>query len=144
MSLRTEILWALGLGLGLMLVMFHMEPAAASGNWWDHDHPHDHPEINTVNGTDGADGRDGRDGMSGNEYNGGMAAVMAADAIHCTTSSRKHQMGVGIGNSDGQNGAAVGYCNSIELWESPVMFGIKATTAEDTDNKYSIGLNWTW
>lgn len=145
MSLRTEILWALGLGLGLMMVMFYMEPAAASG--WDHDHPHTHPEIVTTNGVDGNDGQDGidgQDGMSNNEYNGGMAAVMAADAIHCTTSSRKHQMGVGLGNSDGQNAAAVGYCNSIEMWNRPVMFGVKAATGESTDNKYSIGLNWTW
>jgi len=149
MSLRTEILWALGLGLGLMMVMFYMEPAAADGGRYapfNHEHPHDHDTVvtNGIDGQDGKDGKDGSDGMSSNEYNGGMAAVMAADAIHCTTSSRKHQMGVGLGNSDGQNGAAVGYCNSIEMWNRPVMFGVKASTAEDTHNKYSIGLNWTW
>jgi len=143
MSLKREIFVGLALAAGILMIFLYMEPAAASGNWWDHDHEQD-PVVNGVDGVDGTDGRDGRDGMSGNKYNGGLAAVMAADAIHCTTSSRKHQMGVGLGNSDGQNGAAVGYCNSIELWESPVMFGVKATTAEDTANKYSIGLNWTW
>jgi hypothetical protein len=128
--------------LAAALFTIHMQ-ANASG--WEHDHPHEHEAaVNGVDGQDGNDGRDGSDGMSSNKYNGGMAALMAADAIHCTTSSRKHQMGVGLGNSDGQNGAAVGYCNSVEMWNRPVMWGVKASGAEDTDNKYSIGLNWTW
>lgn len=149
MSLRKEIYKGFALAIALGVLFLFMDPAAADkghGQIPEHNHPHDHDTVvtNGVDGNDGQDGSDGSDGMSNNEYNGGLAAVMAADAIHCTTSSRKNQMGVGIGNSDGQNGFAIGYCNSIEMWQKPVMFGVKASTAEDTDNKYSIGLNWTW
>ena len=83
-------------------------------------------------------------GVEGNEFHSYMAANMAADAIHCTTSSRKHKMGVGMGNSEGHNGFAVGYCNSIEFKGKPVMLGVKATTATDTKPTYSIGVNWTF
>lgn len=141
MSLRREILWGIALAAALTILFLYMEPAAATGNWWDHDHPHEHP---TVNGVDGQDGIDGVDGMNGNQYNSGMAAVMAADAIHCTTSSRKNQMGVGGGWSDGHSGFAVGYCHSLEFQNQPVLLGVKAAGATDSKPKYSIGLNWTW
>jgi hypothetical protein len=83
-------------------------------------------------------------GITDNEFNGSMAAAMAADAIHCTTSSRKHQMGIGTGWSDGANGIAIGYCHSIEIQNQPVMIGIKASGADNTDAKYSVGFNWTF
>lgn len=83
-------------------------------------------------------------GVDNNEFHSSLAAVAAADAIHCTTSSRKHQMGVGVGNSDGHNGFAAGYCNSIEIKGKPVMLGFKASTATDAKALYSVGLNWTF
>ena len=142
MSLRTEILWALGLGAGLLLVMLYMEPAAASGGHHDHEPVVVNHITEVTNVTEVTEINNF--GVDDNEFNGSMAAAMAADAIHCTTSSRKHQMGIGAGHSDGQNGFAIGYCNSIEIQNKPVMIGIKATTADDTDTKYSVGLNWTF
>jgi hypothetical protein len=53
-------------------------------------------------------------------------------------------MGIGAGYSEGANGFAIGYCNSIQIRDKPVMIGLKATTADDTDTKYSVGLNWTF
>lgn len=141
MSIRIEILKGIILAAAMVLLFLMMEPAAATGNWWDHDHPHEHP---TVNGVDGQDGIDGIDGMNGNTLHSGFAATMAADAIYCTTSSRKHQMGVGGGWSGGHSGFAVGYCHSLEFKNQPYMVGVKAAAATDSKPKYSVGLNWTF
>ena len=134
MSIRTEILWALGLGAGLLLVMMYMEPAAA-------DRYYDDPPVVTTEVTNITNITTG---IENNEFHSSIAATMAADAIHCTTSSRKHQMGVGVGYDDGHSGFAAGYCHSIEIKGQPVMIGVKATSATDTKPKYSVGLNWTF
>jgi len=114
-----------------------MGSAFANG---DHTPPAPPPVVTTTNVTNVTNNH----GVDGNKFHSYVAAEMAADAIHCTTSSRKHQMGVGLGNSDGHNGFAAGYCHSIEFKGQPVMLGIKATTATDTKPTYSIGANWTF
>lgn len=107
-----------------------------------HGHHHEAPVITNV--TEVTNVTNVTTGIEDDEFNGAIAAALAADAIHCTTSSRKHQMGIGMGNSDGQSGVAIGYCHSVEIQNQPVMIGIKASSAEDTDAKYSVGLNWTF
>ena len=145
MSFRREFLWGLALTAGMVLLFLYMDPAAAHKK---HGHHHEHEPTVVTNVTEVTNITEVTEinnfGINDNEFDGAMAAAMAADAIHCTTSSRKHQMGVGAGYSDGANGFAIGYCNSIEIQNKPVMIGIKATTADDTDTKYSVGLNWTF
>ena len=145
MSIRREILWGVCLAVGMAVLFLFMEPAAADKK---HGHHHEHEPTVITNVTEVTNITEVTEinnfGVSDNEFNGALAAAMAADAIHCTTSSRKHQMGAGLGWSDGANGFAVGYCNSIQIRDKPVMIGIKATGGDDTDAKYSVGLNWTW
>lgn len=83
-------------------------------------------------------------GVENNEFHSSIAATMAADAIHCTTSSRKHQVGIGSGWSDGHSGFAAGYCHSVEIKGQPFMLGVKASAATDTKPTYSVGMNWTF
>lgn len=83
-------------------------------------------------------------GVDNNEFYSGIAATMAADAIHCTTSSQKNQVGIGAGYSEGHSGFAAGYCNSIQIKGKPVMLGFKASVATDISPTYSVGLNWTF
>ncbi len=125
------------------LHLFVVGPAVADKK---HGHHHDHEPVVITNVTEVTNVTEitNNFGVDDNEFDGAMAAAMAADAIHCTTSSRKHQMGIGAGYSEGANGFAIGYCNSIQIRDKPVMIGIKATTADDTDTKYSVGLNWTF
>lgn len=82
-------------------------------------------------------------GISGSEYHSYRAQGLAADAIHCTTSTRKHQMGVGTGYSDGQNGFAIGYCKVVSD-ENPVMIGVQAMGGTDAEPEYNVGVNWTF
>ena len=135
MSLRREFLWALGLTAGMLILFLYMEPAAASGDYY----PPEPPVVTNVTEITNITHE-----FDGNEFHSSIAAVMAADAIHCTTSSRKHQMGVGVGYDDGHSGFAAGYCHSIEIKGQPVMLGVKASAATDTKPKYSVGMNWTF
>lgn len=145
MSLNREIMKGIALVAGMVLLFLMMDPAAADKK---HGHHHEHEPTVITNVTEVTNITEVTEitniGVSDNEFNGALAAALAADAIHCTTSSRKHQMGMGLGNSDGQNGFAIGYCNSIEIQNKPVMIGIKASGADDTSTKYSVGLNWTF
>ena len=106
--------------------------------------PQGPPGIDGTSGGAGTTSVTNITGIDNNEFHSSIAATMAADAIHCTTSSRKHQMGVGMGYDDGHSGFAAGYCHSIEIKGQPVMIGVKATTATDTKPKYSVGMNWTF
>lgn len=84
-------------------------------------------------------------GIGKSDYNTGLAQMLAADAIHCTTSTRKNQMGIGTGYSNGKNGFALGYCKTF-LSEGgiPIMIGGKGMTANGAKPLYSLGVNWTF
>jgi len=74
-----------------------------------------------------------------------MAASMAAGAVECSTSSRKHQAGVATGYASGKNAFAAGYCHSIG--QSPdyaQTLGVKAAFATDMSPVYSLGYNIAW
>jgi len=84
-------------------------------------------------------------GISSSKYNSGLAQLLAADAIHCTTSTKRHQMGIGGGYSEGKNGFAVGYCNTFRVTnDSTHMLGVKAMGANDVKPRYNLGYNWTF
>ena len=139
MSLRREFMWALGLTAGMLMLFLYMEPAGANGDDYPPPPPPEPPVVTNVTEVTNITNE-----FDGNKFHSSLAATMAADAIHCTTSSRKHQMGIGLGNSDGHNGFAAGYCHSVEIKGQPFMLGVKATSATDTKPTYSVALNWTF
>ena len=83
-------------------------------------------------------------GVSDSELDSDISMMMAADAIHCTTSTRKNQVGVGTGYRSGKNGYAVGYCKTIDNSGTPMMLGIKAAGASGRSPAYGVGLNFTF
>lgn len=84
-------------------------------------------------------------GVSSSSFNSGLAQMLAMDAIHCSTSTRKHQAGIGTGYSDGKNGFAAGYCKTMVTDGGiPVMIGGAAAIANGAKPKYSLGVNWTF
>jgi len=84
------------------------------------------------------------DGVSDSDLDSDTALIMAADAIHCTTSTRKNQAGVGIGYRSGKNGYALGYCKTIDNSGTPTMLGFKAAGSSGRSPAYSLGLNFTF
>ena len=83
-------------------------------------------------------------GVSDSDLDSDVSMMMAADAIHCTTSTRKHQAGVGMGYRSGENGYAVGYCKTIDNKGTPTMLGFKASGASGRSPAYGIGINFTF
>ena len=85
------------------------------------------------------------EGVSDSDLDSDVSMLMAADAIHCTTSTRKKQAGVGAGYRSGKNGYAVGGCQTF-VTESgvPVMLGVKAAGASGRSPAYSVGFNITF
>lgn len=84
-------------------------------------------------------------GISGSTYNSGLAQLLAMDAIHCNTSTRKRQAGIGTGYSDGKNGFALGGCQTfVTDGGTPWMVGGKAAVANGAKPRYNLGINWTF
>lgn len=78
-------------------------------------------------------------------YHSDLSQALALDAIHCSTSTKKHQMGVGAGYSEGENGFALGYCKTtVTDGGVPVMLNGAAAVGTDSKPKYSVGVNWTF
>ena len=75
---------------------------------------------------------------------GDVDALMAAGAIHCTTSTRKNQAGVGLGHRSGKNGAAAGYCKTIDKGGTPMMLGATVAGSQGRKVGIGVGLNWTF
>ena len=78
-------------------------------------------------------------------YHAGLAQLLAGDAVACSTSTRKNQVGIGFGYSEGINGAAVGGCKTYVLDNGiPMMVGVKAMAAAHAKPSYNVGFNWTF
>lgn len=141
---RREFLWALGLTAAMLLLFLYWGEAQASGDKCFHCTINNITEITEeityVENTFIEDS-----GISGSTYNAALSQLLAMDAIHCSTSTRKNQAGIGTGYSDGKNGFAAGYCKTfVTEGGTPWMLGGKAAVANDTKPRYNLGVNWTF
>ena len=129
--MKTNLLVILAIVAAVILTGLYFGAAQAGG--YHHHITNEFYETTEINGIDNSD------------YHSGLSQMLAMDAIHCSTSTKKHQMGVGTGYSNGKNGFAVGYCKtSVTDNGIPVMFNGAAAIGNGAKPKYSLGVNFTF
>ena len=122
--------------LVFILALFLVAPAVLAGGW--------HNDTNVTNNYY-TENNYYTASISQSDLDTIMAAGMAANAVECSVSSRKHQGGVGTGYQSGKNGFAAGYCHSVSNSKDyAATLGVKSAFADGMKPAYSIGYNFAW
>jgi len=112
-------------------------PAFASGG--HHHHVDGIDGQDGVAGVAGINGLDARNGVSGNDFNTGVASLIALSNIDFSSSTKQWQVGIALGAYDGEQALAFGAGKLVHKYD--MLFKASGTVAND-ELGIGVGLMW--